>query len=145
MTSQDESKSIVKRYLTAFNDRDWDRLEDLLAADAVEHGIHDELHGFDEIVDFLDSHFEAFPDYSGTTEAITAEDELVTVRYRATGTHTGEYKDLEPTGLTAEWTGLAMYRVENGKVAEIWVEEDRLGLLEQLDLVSAAERPHLRL
>lgn len=33
-----------------------------------------------------------------------------------------------------EWTGMAMYRIEDDRIAEIWIEENRLDLLEQLEL-----------
>lgn len=143
--SPSENKSLVRDYLEAFNDRDRDAMADHLAADAVEHGVHEELEGADAIVDFLAGHFEAFPDYAGTTQAMVAEGDLVTVRYTASGTHTGEYRGVEPTGHRAEWTGIAVYRVEDGEIAEIWLEEDRLGLLEQLELIDEPAAAHLRL
>lgn len=140
-----DNEALVRQYLAAFNDRDRETLLDLLADDAVEHGVHEDISGADAIVEFLDGHFEAFPDYSGTTEATVADGDLVTVRYTARGTHTGEYKGLEPTGHQAEWTGISIYRVEDGEIAEVWVEEDRLGLLEQLELVDRPPHAHLRL
>jgi steroid delta-isomerase-like uncharacterized protein len=143
MTTPAEHKDLVRRYLNAFNDRDHETLAELLADDVVEHGVHDELHGVDEIVDFLQAHFEVFPDYSGTTEAMVADGDTVAVRYRVSGTHSEEYRDVDPTGHTVEWTGMAMYRVENGRIAEIWLEENRLGLLEQLEAVDPPA--HLRI
>lgn len=129
------NKELVQRYLKAFNDRDHEQMSELLADDVIEHGIRDELNGIDPILDFLDAHFDTFPDYTGTTEAITVDDDVVTVRYTATGTHTGEYRDIEPTGHTVEWTGIAMYRIDDDAIAEIWIEEDRLSLLEQLEVL----------
>jgi hypothetical protein len=38
---------------------------------------------------------------------------------------------------------MAMYRIEDEQIAEIWLEEDRLGLLEQLDV--AHPPAHLRI
>ena len=143
MTTAAEHKDLVRRYLNAFNDRDHETLAELLAEDVVEHGVHDELHGVDEIVDFLQAHFEVFPDYSGTTEAMVAEGDTVAVRYRVSGTHSEEYRDVDPTGHTVEWTGIAMYRIEDGRIAEIWLEENRLGLLEQLEAVDPPA--HLRI
>lgn len=141
-TSEEANKELVRRYLNAFNEGDRDTLSELLAEDVVEHGIHEELHGVDEIFDFLQRHLDMFPDYSGETEAMVAEDDLVTVRYSVSGTHKGEYQDIEPTGNRAEWTGMVMYRVENNQIAEIWLEEDRLGLLEQLEALDPPA--HLR-
>ena len=142
MSTSADTKELVRRYLNAFNERDEDTLSELLAEDVVEHGAHEELHGYEEILEFLDAHFETFPDYSGTTDAMIAEDDTVAVRYTVRGTHTGEYQDIEPTGHTAKWTGMGTYRIEDGEIAEIWLEEDRLGLLQQLEVVDPPA--HLR-
>jgi steroid delta-isomerase-like uncharacterized protein len=142
-TTVESNKELVREYLNAFNDRDRDRLADLLAADAVEHGIHEELSGVDEILEFLDRYVEIFPDYSGETEAMVADGDTVAVRYTVRGTHRGEYLDVEPTGYSAEWTGMAFYRVEDDEIAEAWIEEDRLGLLEHLEAIDPPA--HLRI
>lgn len=137
------NKELVRTYLNAFNERDREQLSDLLADEAVEHGIHEELEGADEILEFLDRYVETFPDYSGETEAMVADGDTVAVRYTVSGTHQGEYLDIEPTGFKAEWTGMAFYRVEDDEIAEIWIEEDRLGLLEHLEAVDPPA--HLRI
>ncbi len=141
--SSTDNKELVREYLRGFNERDESTLGDLLADDVVEHGIHNELHGPDEVIDFNRRHFEMFPDYTGSTEAMVAEGDTVAVRYSVRGTHTGEVADVEPTGHTAEWSGMVMYRITDDRIAEIWVEEDRLGLLEQLEAVDPPA--HLRL
>jgi len=143
-TTETENKELVRQYLNAFNDRDRDTMAELLTDDVIEHGAHEELDGFEEIVDFLDRYFEVFPDYSGTAEAVLTDDDIVTVRFTAKGTHTGEFKDIEPTGHKTEWSGIAMYRIEDDEIAEIWVEEDRLEILETLDAVDPAHA-HLRI
>jgi steroid delta-isomerase-like uncharacterized protein len=143
MSTPEDTTELVQSYLRAFNDRDWEALTDHLAPDAVEHGVHETLDGPEEIVDFLRSYFEVFPDYEGSTETAVAEGDTVAVRYRATGTHSDQYHDVDPTAQTVEWSGMAMYRVEDGQIAEVWVEEDRLGLLEQLEAVDPPA--HLRI
>lgn len=141
--SEGENEQLVRRYLNAFNERDRETMSELLADDVVEHGAHEELHGAEEIFEFLDAHFETFPDYSGTTDAMVADGDTVAVRYTVSGTHTGEYLDVEPTGHTVEWTGMAMYRIDDGEIGEIWIESDRLGLLRQLEVVDPPA--HLRI
>jgi len=143
MAREDENKDIIRRYLNAFNERNRETLAELLAEDIVEHGVHEELHGPDKIIEYLDAHFRTFPDYSGEAGHVVAEGDIVSVQYTVEGTHTGEYQDVEPTGHTVEWTGLAMYRVEDGRITEIWIEEDRLGLLQQLEMVDPPG--HLRI
>lgn len=140
--TEPDTKELVRQYLSAFNDFDYDAMRELLADDVVEHGAHEELEGFEEITNFLERYTEIFPDYSGTAEAIIAEDELVTVRFTASGTHTGEFRDIEPTGHTCEWTGIAIYRIENNEIVEIWLEEDRLEMLVTLEAVEPEKIHH---
>jgi len=142
-TQKTENKDLVRDYLRAFNERDRDRLSELLAEGVVEHGSHEERRDFDAIMEYLDALFQTFPDYSGSTDEMVAEDDLVVVRYTARGTHEGEYEDVEPTGNTVEWSGMGMYRIENDTIAEIWLEEDRSGLLDQLEVTSPPA--HLRI
>ena len=133
-TTAESAKAVVRQYFAAFNDRDEGRLRELLRTDVVEQGVHREVHGVDDVVALLDAHFEPFPDFEGSGEAMIAEDDVVAVRYTASGTHSGTYRDVPPTGHEVEWTGMAMYRIEDDRIAEIWIEENRLDLLEQLEL-----------
>lgn len=142
-TTEEENKDLVRDYLRAFNEQDRDTLSELLAEGVVEHGSHEKRRDFGEIIEYLNALFETFPDYSGSTDEMVAEENLVVVRYTAHGTHEGEYEDIEPTGNTVEWTGMGMYRIEDDKIAEIWLEEDRSGLLEQLKVTSPPA--HLRI
>jgi len=137
-----DNKELVRRYLTAFNEQDRDALSDILAEDVTEHGTHEQHHGPEAVIDLHQSYFETFPDYSGSTEAMIAEDDMITVRYTASGTHTEKFEDIEPTGQEAEWSGIVIYRIEDDQIAEIWIEEDRLGMLEQLEEVDPPA--HLR-
>jgi predicted ester cyclase len=41
-----------------------------------------------------------------------------------------------PTRQTVTWTEIHIYRMRDGKIAEHWVELDRLGLFTQVGLVS---------
>jgi len=142
-TQSADDAETVRRYLKAFNDREWETLRGLLADDVVEHGVHEEFHGPDEIVEFLQEYFEVFPDYEGSTEELLVDGDVVAVRYEASGTHSDSYEDIEPTGHTVEWSGMAMYELDDGRITEVWIEEDRIGLLEQLEVVDPPG--HLRL
>lgn len=139
----DRQKELVRRYLNAFNDKDRDALSDLVADDVVEHGTHWEVEGFEEFMTYVEENVTTFAEYTGTTEEMVAEDDTVVVRYTVSGTHEGEYLGIEPTGREVEWTGIAMYHIEDDEIAEIWIESDQLGLLEQLGLVEPPA--HLRL
>jgi steroid delta-isomerase-like uncharacterized protein len=74
----------------------------------------------------------AFPDLRVTIDFVFGEDEWVVGRWTATGTHTGAWAGLEPTGRPMIFSAVNICRFENGKVAEIWNHRDDLGLMEQL-------------
>jgi predicted ester cyclase len=76
-----------------------------------------------------------FPDIHFTIEDLIAQGDRVSVRWSWRATHTGTFNGLAPTGKALTNTGMAIYRLAHGKVAQSWVETDRLGALQQLGLV----------
>jgi predicted ester cyclase len=73
-----------------------------------------------------------FPDVQYAIEDMIAEGDKVVVRTRWTGTHLGKYGDLAPSGKRVTSTSIHIYRLENGKIAERWLERDRLSMMEQV-------------
>lgn len=57
----------------------------------------------------------------------------VCLRYTAEGSHSGEpHGSIAATGRRARWTAAAMFRVEDGKLAEFIKEWDKLAMWSQL-------------
>jgi steroid delta-isomerase-like uncharacterized protein len=84
----------------------------------------------------------AFPDLQWRIDLILGERDLVAARWTASGTHTGEWGDLPPTGKRAEFSGVNIFRFgEHGKVVEIWNHRDDLGLMKQLGAAVFAGAP----
>jgi predicted ester cyclase len=44
---------------------------------------------------------------------------------------------LPPTGKPITMTGIEIFRIENGKIAELWGEANMFGLIQQLGIVPA--------
>jgi steroid delta-isomerase-like uncharacterized protein len=75
----------------------------------------------------------AFPDLQWRIDLILGDADLVAARWTASGTHSGRWGEVEPTGKRAEFSGVNIFRFNTaGKVAEIWNHRDDLGLMEQL-------------
>lgn len=73
-----------------------------------------------------------FGDYQFEIMELIASKEKVYVRWKQTGRHIAEIDGFEPTQLPLiEYTS-AVYRVENKKIVEYWVQMDRLGFDLQL-------------
>jgi len=71
-------------------------------------------------------------------DVVTSEDKVV-VRFTNSGKLIGPYRGYEPTFKRAEWTGIGIYRLENGKIAEAWFAEDYLAQLLQLGIIALKE------
>jgi predicted ester cyclase len=80
----------------------------------------------------------AFPDFHTEVEDLIAEGDRVAWRYSSGGVHTGAPLFGTPTtGRAANWTGMAIVRVEAGRIEEIWDNVDLLAIYSQLGIISA--------
>jgi predicted ester cyclase len=79
-----------------------------------------------------------FPDLESTIEDLIAERDKVVAHWRAQATHRGEYMGIPPTGKRVNFTGISIYRMEGGKIAESWGVSDLLGMMQQLGAVGGA-------
>ncbi|MHC4329187.1 MAG: ester cyclase, partial [Planctomycetota bacterium] len=73
-----------------------------------------------------------FSDSRVAAEDIIAEGDKVAVRWTWSGTHTGEFMGIPPTGRHITITGFSIHRFANGKVVESWVSYDMMGMMQQL-------------
>jgi predicted ester cyclase len=81
----------------------------------------------------------AVPDARYEVDDLIAEGDRVVVRWRLLGTHEGSFQGIAPTGRPIELKGIAIYRVDGGKLMERWVVSDLHGLLEGIGASSAQE------
>jgi len=79
-----------------------------------------------------------FPDVQATVDELLADGDRVIERTSAAATHTGDFNGILATGNKVVWTEIHIYRMENGKIAEMWSEVDLLGLLVQLGAIPGA-------
>ena len=79
----------------------------------------------------------AVPDARYEVDDLIAEGDKVVVRWRLLGTHEGSFQGIAPTGRAIALKGIALYRVDRGKLMERWVVSDLHGLLEGLRAPSA--------
>jgi predicted ester cyclase len=74
----------------------------------------------------------AFPDLVYTFDQFIAKDDFVVERYTATGTHNGQFGDISPFGRVATWTAINIFRIECGRIAEVWAQVDAITRTQQL-------------
>jgi steroid delta-isomerase-like uncharacterized protein len=131
-----ENKELVRRFYMEV----WDRgnvefAHEVFADDYVRHDLRptQALPGPAGMARIAADFRRAFPDARWRVDLVLGEDDLVAARWTATGTHTGPWGDVEPTGKAATFSGVNIYRFRpDGKVAELWNHRDDLGFMEQL-------------
>lgn len=120
---------------------DLDVIDEIFAEQLV---VHDPsapypIRGRDEYREYVETYRGAFSDLRYEVDAVVAEDENVALRYTASGTHEGEFLGIEPTGKEVSVSGMELYRVEDGTIAEMWTSYDALGLFQQLGVLPPLE------
>jgi len=84
---------------------------------------------------------DAFPDIAATLHEIVAQDDQVAVRYTLEGTHQGPFVGLPGTGKRVTLSGIAIFRLASGRIAEGWGCADFLGFLQQLGALNPPVQP----
>lgn len=77
----------------------------------------------------------AFPDAHMTMDEVITEGELSTIRMTFTGTHTGEFYGIKPSGKKIKVTSIGIDRVVDGMITEGWGELDMFGMMQQMGVI----------
>jgi predicted ester cyclase len=129
--SVEENKAVVRRDQEELwnHTGDLDAAEELFAAGQAEAAKQ-------EAANFR----RGFLDVISTIEELIAEGEKVVARWSSRATHRGDYMGIAPSGKEVEFTGISVYRIEEGKIAESWSVEDQLGLMRQIGAIPEPEQ-----
>ena len=75
-----------------------------------------------------------FPDIHWDIIEMVVSGDMAVARFVVSGTHSGEYQGLLPTGIKVKAGGIFMARIMNGKFVEVREETDLLGFMQQLGM-----------
>lgn len=135
--SLEENKAIVRRFIEAYNNRNLDVFDDLLAPDYFDYTSKVGPEGLKQLMNMA---FKAFPDFHETIEDIVAEGDKVWVRITFTGTHTGEWMGIAPTGKKITTEMVDIFRIVNGKLVEYRDVNNNLDFLKKLGVIEYTEQ-----
>ena len=122
--SVEENKAIARRFIgEVWTEGNLDVADEILVADMVWHDT--KIKGIEPFKKNLVAFRTDFPDERLTCEELVAEGDKVAARIAGQGTHA-------PTGKRATWTAIAILRITDGKIVEMWSNEDLLGRLQQI-------------
>ncbi len=129
----EENKAIIRRRVEEiWNSGNLTTADELIVTDYASNGQAIGREGFKQ---FVTSVRTAFPDLYFTIEDLIAEGDKVVVRYTGRGTHKGDFSGIPATGKQVIFTGIDLFCIADGKMAEEWLNFDRLGMLQQLGMI----------
>ena len=135
--SAEENRLAAREWIAAFNARDDEGEAGARTAGYIAHA-PDSLQlpalDSDAWVEFLGTFVEGFPDLHLEVQDAVADEGMTAQRILFTGTHTGPFRGLPPTGREVRFSGIEINRMVDGAVAEHWFQLDALTLFEQLGL-----------
>jgi len=133
----EQNRAVVRRFIEEFKNRaNHDIVDELLSPTFVHHFQDPRIpRGRDGFRMLGQSVAKAFPDVHVTIEDLVAEGGVVVERNTVTGTHKGEFNGIPATGRKVGWTEIDLYKLQKGKIIELWPEIDFLGLLTQLGAI----------
>ncbi len=135
--STEMNKMLARRYFEdIWNANNPDAAAELLASEAMGHVAGIDVRGADALCARVGTLHAIYDAPRFRIDRQIAEGEYVLAQWTLVGTHAGEYMGASPTGKRVSVTGMNLFRIDDGRIAEIWVNSDDLGELRQLGVIS---------
>ena len=131
----EENKAVARRFFEeVVSDGNLDVIDAICAPD---YRLHATLSGADaidrdQLKDLVRSWRSSFGDGRIRIEDIVTEGDLVAARMLETGTHTGEFNGIQPSGKKVSYGSMTFLRILDGKILEHWGLLDMPTLLQQI-------------
>jgi predicted ester cyclase len=135
--STESNKATYRRWIDeVWHKGNWAAHEELVSPDCKDHnpvpGLPPGSAGMVALATMLhDGH----SDLKWWIDQLMGEGDMVVGRWAMTGVHTGPVFGVPGTGRSAQITGMDMVRLFDGRIVEIWHNEDVIGYLMQIGVV----------
>jgi predicted ester cyclase len=142
----DENKALAVRFFEALDTGNIPILETIFTEDCVFHrgDLIEPARGLSGITSIVDKRVQLYCDFRTTIHQIIGEGDLVATRETHEGIHRGQLPTpigtFDVTGRPIEWVSQVFFRFKEGKIAEMWVARDELGILRSLGIVIEARQ-----
>ena len=131
--NEKEMKAHSDAQLEVWNTGNLSLYDEILSPEVVLHNADGEdLIGIEAVKGWVTSTRTGFPDVNLTFDELIIKGEYLVVRWTFTGTNTGPFADLPPTGKKVKITGTYISHVVDGKEIEVWQQYNQLAMFTQL-------------
>lgn len=131
-----DAEEVVRAYEDLWNNRAYSKIPEIVSESFVHRDpAVGEVRGHDGLEAFIREIKTGFPDFQLEIINLLASEQIVMDEAKFTMTHEGEFNDIPPTGREVEFRGMAINRIEDGKLQEHRQYYDRQDFFQQLGLV----------
>ena len=123
---------LIRRLNEVVNERRYDDMDALFAPSFVDHNPAWSVRDLAELKGILAVAHAALAFTSHHDLIYPAADGKVVIHITFTGQHVKEFLGQPPTGRVVSWTSIEVYRIEDRRIVERWVQADTAGLMAQL-------------
>ena len=133
-----KNKEIVKQFLEQVRSGKFPEKASLYMADSIlAHQMNAEnettvIRTPQNYSEHIEDFVRMFGQFSFEITDLIAEEDKVYARWKQIGNHLAEIDGYQPTGNPLIEIASCVYRLENNKIAEYWIQIDRLGFEKQL-------------
>ena len=142
MSVEDNKRSVEHTFARLFNSGELSLADELVSVEFLNHDAPPDAPrgpaGLRSIVTMLRT---AFPDIHYETEELIGEGDKVVARTRMSGTQTGPFFGIPPTGRPVDVQQVHIIRFANGKAVEHRAVRDDLSMMRQLGLIPSHDQP----
>lgn len=134
----ERNKSLARRIFDYFNRHDLDAIGREHSPNYVSHVSGSQPMDWPAHRQMIEGFYQAFPDFRLNIEDLMGEDDKVTIRFTAEGTHQGSFQGISATGKKVKIDGIVIMRFEDNKRVEEWLVIDSMGLMKQLGAIPSS-------
>ena len=127
--TDDELAAFYRRYNTYCNEHRFADFGEFVSDDVVINGTD---RGLDAYTGGLQAVVRAFPDFRWELHHLVIDAPWIAAHLRDTGTHRKTFFGVQATGRAVGTDEFAFYRVDAGRIAEVWGTAFHVLLLEQI-------------
>jgi predicted ester cyclase len=74
--------------------------------------------------DYMEATFYAFPDIKHGYDMLLIDSNMIAMSFYGEGTHKNEYDGVPATNKVLKYRGMAFFRMESNKIAEVWTHSN---------------------